>query len=127
MQSAQLTTMLQVLLFAAAATASPLRPRQETTTGAAPVLQVTLANSGTDVAEDFSVAMDGTAIATVSRAGVTNYDSVTVRCAAGLVCIPEYSCDLYDENLVRIMTVNPGTTSLPSLTVGQVTCSQGLV
>lgn len=126
MQSAQLTTMLQVLLFAAAATASPLLPRQETT-GAALVMQVTLANSGADVAEDFRVAMDGTAIATVSRTGVANYDSVTVRCAPGLICIPEYSCALYDENLVQMMVVNPGTTDLPSLTVGQVTCSQGLI
>lgn len=107
-----------VLLLTAGAAAAATVPVERQST---PVLRVLLSNSASGVSEEYDAGTDSTAISVSSTA---TYDTVKVDCLE--ICIPEYHCTLYDKSLNAIMDVNPGTTTLSNLEVGQVTCASGL-
>lgn len=107
-----------VILFAAGAIATTKPVERQSP----PILRVTLSNSASAVMEEYNASTDSTV---VSVASTTAYDTINLGCLE--VCIPEYHCTLYDKSLAAIMDVNPGTTNLSNIEVGQVTCASNLV
>lgn len=111
-----LNLLLTPLLLAATAAAMPSRRQSR------PGLSIDLKNTMLAVVEQFQASMDGTAVPVSSNA---TYDEATISCIE--ICIPEYHCTLYDQDLTPFASLNPGTSTFDSSQVSRIECAQGLV
>lgn len=124
-----LSLLTPALLLASTAAAMPPSWKRQSTTGSQPALSIDLKNTMLAVVEQLQASMDGTPVPVPSSSNDTTttatYDEATISCIE--VCIPEYHCTLYDQDLAPFASLNPGTSTFDSSRVSQIVCEQGLV